>query len=154
MKLILCMIIIAAALAVGLWLNSRLSERTRILSAYITMLNEVSLRMTYTCEPLSKLFAENFAGYVFTDTKPFSEQFRMMTRQFSGVLTTEDIRLLDDFTHDLGAGDTASELSHIRLYSGLLTEQLNSAQNALEQKGRLYRILPLSVGIAAAILLI
>lgn len=154
MKLILCMLIIAAALAIGLRLSFRLSERVRVLSAYIALLENAALRMTYTSDSLYKLFADNFADYVFTQTEPFAQQFHTMSERFSSVLHAEDMEILDSFTRDLGAGDTAAELNHIRLYIGLLTERLNDAQTALERKGRLYRILPLSVGIAAAILLI
>ena len=67
MKLLLCMVVIGASLAVGLWLSMRLSERTKLLGSYITLLQEVALKMTYTSDSLAKLFADNFAGYPFTD---------------------------------------------------------------------------------------
>ncbi len=142
MKLLLCMVVIGASLAVGLWLSMRLSERTKLLGSYITLLQEVALKMTYTSDSLAKLFADNFAGYPFTDKKPFAEQFTEMTRRYQGILSAEDCGILEDFSRGLGDSDTGTQLKHIQLYTGLLTGQRNKAQQAAEEKGRLYRILP------------
>lgn len=154
MKLLLCMMIVAASLAIGLYLNSRLTERTKILSSYITMLEEAAVRMSYTSDHLAALFADNFAGFVFDEHQPFAEQFCHMTRRYKDVLTEEDIRVLDDFTRDLGVSDTASQLKHIRLSVTLLTQHLESAREEVRKKSKVRLILPLSVGLAAAILLL
>ena len=118
------------------------------------MLEEAAVRMTYTSPSLAQLFADNFAGYSFSADQPFDEQFRRMTELFKEVLSREDIRTLNEFTRDLGASDTASQLQHIRLYVALLRERLEQARGDVERKSKIYRILPLSLGVAIAVLLI
>lgn len=148
------MTVVIAALLLGVYLSARLFERTRVLSSLISLLEEVAVRMTYTSSNLASLFSDNFAGFVFTPQKPFAPQFTEMISRFRDVLTADDIDLLNDFSEDLGAGDTASELQHIRLYVKLLQERLDIAREEVQRKSKLCRILPLSAGIAIAVLLI
>lgn len=154
LKLVLCMTIIGASVAIGISLSSKLSQRVEILSQYMKLLEEVSVRLRYTGDPLAVLFQDNFVGYTFSREKPFENQFQEMTRRFKDVLLPIDIRLLDDFARDLGAGDSESQLQHIRLYIKILEERCEEAREDLKSKGKLYRILPLSAGIAVAVLLI
>ena len=148
------MIVIAASVAVGIYLCSRLNQRAVILSEYIRLLEEVSSGMQYISDDLAHLFKDNFAGFPFTEKEPFDRQFREMTLRFEDVLKQDDLRILDDLGRDLGVSDVDSQLKHIRLYITLLRERLDEARDAVDQKGKLYRILPLSIGVAAAVLLI
>ncbi len=154
LKLALCMTIIGASVAIGISLSSKLSQRVEILSQYMKLLEEVSVRLRYTGDPLAVLFQDNFVGYTFLRERPFENQFQEMTRRFKDVLLPIDIRLLDDFARDLGAGDSESQLQHIRLYIKMLEERSKEAREDLKSKGKLYRVLPLSAGIAVAVLLI
>lgn len=148
------MTIIGASVAIGISLSSKLSQRVEILSQYMKLLEEVSVRLRYTGDPLAVLFQDNFVGYTFLRERPFENQFQEMTRRFKDVLLPIDIRLLDDFARDLGAGDSESQLQHIRLYIKMLEERSKEAREDLKSKGKLYRVLPLSAGIAVAVLLI
>ena len=154
LKLALCMTIIGASVAIGISLSSKLSQRVEILSQYMKLLEEVSVRLRYTGDPLAVLFQDNFVGYTFLRERPFENQFQEMTRRSKDVLLPIDIRLLDDFARDLGAGDSESQLQHIRLYIKMLEERSKEAREDLKSKGKLYRIIPLSAGIAVAVLLI
>lgn len=154
MKLILCVTVIGVSLGIGAHLASRLTERARILGSYVTLLEEAALRMSCTCDDLAMLFADNFAGFSFVSDRPFDEQFRAMTRLFRDRLNADDISVLDDFTVGLGYGDLNAQIKHLRLYVALLNERLDTARRDVQQKGRLYLVLPASVGVAAAILLI
>jgi len=118
------------------------------------MLEGAAVRIRYSSENLAGLFADNFAGFIFTEDQPFDEQFRKMTQMFKDVLKPEDIRILNDFTYELGVSDTESQLRHIHLYTTLLNERLTQAREDQSRKGRIVRTVPLSAGIAAAILLI
>lgn len=148
------MTIVFAALGVGCYFSNRLNERAKLLGSYITLLEEAAVRMAYTSSNLAQIFSDNFAEFPFSDQTPFDEQFRAMTLQYRDVLKKEDVRLLDDFTRDLGMSDTASQQKHLRLYIDLLKEHSRQARDDMEKKSKLYRILPLSVGIAVAVLLI
>ena len=154
LKLILCLTVIGASLSIGVFLSSRLNARVKIISELIVLIEEASVKMTYTADPLAVLFNDNFAGYSFRSDQPFSQQFKEMTRQYKDSLQPEDLQILDDFSDGLGTSDTVSQLRHMRLYLTMLNQQLSEAREVSAQKGKLYLILPLSAGIAAAILLI
>lgn len=154
LKLVLCITVVSASLAVGLFYSSRLSRRVAVLSELIIELEEVSAKMKYTSDPLAKLFGNNASGYRFDAKKPFDLQFAEMIHQYNDALTTEDVRLLEELGRDLGTSDVDSQQRLIRLHITVLTKQRDRAQTDVTNKGKLYRILPLSVGIAAAILLI
>ncbi len=147
------MTVIGASLAVGIYLSHRLNERTKILGSFIALLEEVSVRMTYTSDNLAGLFAQNFAGWQFDEHQPFDRQFCRMTRKYQNVLRTEDLVILDDLASGLGASDADSQLRRIGMYRTLLNEKLEESREEVKRRGKLCLILPLSIGIAAAILL-
>ena len=96
LKLILCLTVIGASLSVGVFLSSRLNARIKILSELIVLIEEVSVKMTYTADPLAVLFNDNFAGYSFRRDQPFSQQFKEMTRKegITILMTTHDVGLM------------------------------------------------------------
>ncbi len=154
LKSVLCITIIIASLAVGLYYSSRLSQRVSVLSDMISLLEEVNAKIKYTAAPLAELFENNFTGFRFEVNQPFERQFSELVHRYNDVLTTEDLRLLDELGRDLGTSDVDSQQRLIRLSITVLTQQRDQAQTEVTNKGKLYRILPLSAGIAAAILLL
>lgn len=154
LKLLLCMVIMIASVAIGLYFSSRLKRREKALTSFIVLLEEVASMMSYTSESLAKLFSRNADGFLFSDQKPFDRQFHEWISRYRDTLSQDDIKLLEDFSSGLGASDISSQQKHIRLYITLLTEKRNEAQKEVKNKERLYLILPLAVGIATAILLI
>lgn len=154
LKPVLCITVVIASLAVGLYYSSRLSQRVSVLSDMISLLEEVSAKIKYTADPLAELFENNFAGFRFEVNQPFDRQFSEMVHRYKDVLSTEDLRQLDELGRDLGTSDVDSQQRMIRLSITVLMQQRDQAQTEVTNKGKLYRILPLSAGIAAAILLL
>ena len=77
-----------------------------------------------------------------------------MVVQNKSVLTDEDISVLTGFAQGIGVSDAANQSRHIGMYISLLDEQIGYAAKDIEEKSKLYRVLPLSAGLMLAILLI
>lgn len=146
--------ILAACVLFGYHFASKLSERPRIISAYLSLLDAAASRMQYTHDDLSAVFSENFAGYSFRHDCAFSDQWMEMITRYNSVLKDDDFQVLAKFAQGLGASDLESQMKHISLYKTLLTERLEDAKREQENKANLYRILPFSVGLTLAILLL
>ncbi len=65
----------------------------------------------------------------------------------------KDVSLLLNFGAGFGTSDTQGQLSHFSLYSELAAQALKSAKEERDRKSKLYRMLGVSGGVAAAILL-
>ena len=153
-RLIPALVIMAASILIGCGLSLRLSRRSAVLSDYIALLDTAADRMSYTGESLAAVFSDNFAGFRFDPSKPFSGQWERMTEQFCDVLKGEDREVLCRFAREAGCGDLQAELNHIRLYQTLLKERLDDAREACVKKSALYRILPFSIGLAVTIMIL
>lgn len=66
--------------------------------------------------------------------------------------TTSDAELLSGFGKGFGASDTEGQIAHISLYENLTETALQMAREDLSKKEKLYRMLGLFGGTAAAIL--
>ena len=68
-------------------------------------------------------------------------------------LLAGDIELLRGFGQGFGASDVDGQLSHCSLYSDLISENLKNAREEKNRKSRLYQILGIFSGMAAALVL-
>lgn len=67
-------------------------------------------------------------------------------------LPEEDKRLLIQFGDGLGVSDTDGQISHLELYIHLIEERLEKIKKEAERKGKVYRLLGILGGMAAAVL--
>ena len=65
----------------------------------------------------------------------------------------KDIALLQDFGSEFGASDTDGQLSHCALYYELVSDRLKNAREEKARKSKLYQMLGVFSGMAAALLL-
>ena len=154
MRLILCSVIVAASLVVGYRLSSKLGRRKKLLSDFITMLDEADSRIRYTSESLASVFNNSFTGYSFSCEKPFFEQWTGMLEEYKGIMKDDDIDILKSFGKELGSSDIEAQQKHIALYKKMLSERFDSAREDYENKSRLYFLLPFCAGLALAVFLI
>jgi stage III sporulation protein AB len=154
LRAVAALAILCCAVAVGYHLTARLSERVRILGEFRILLDTAASRMRCTRGELSAIFSDNFADYAFSRERPFKEQWPQMVARFHTVLNKKDCQVLADFSNGMGAGDLESQLRHIDLYQELLNERLEDAKKDREDKAGLYRVLPFSLGLTLAILLL
>ena len=66
----------------------------------------------------------------------------------------KDISLIVDFLTNLGDGDIEGQTAHCRYYSEKFHVLLSEAKNELYEKGRLFKSLSVSAGVALFIILI
>ncbi len=154
LKMFLCILLIFCSGIVGVHLSQRLVRRKDILTGFDVMFHRASIQIEYNAGDLCEVFSDNFAGYDFNRSSPFSVQWDRFVKSFSYVLTKEDSAMLTEFTKELGTADSDSQRRHIVLYTTLLREQINDAQEDIQTKSKMYRIVPISIGIILALLLI
>ena len=154
LKLILCLVIVISGAMIGLYYSQRLSRRKAVLSDFCSMLNKAKLMISYNAADLCEVFSDNFADFVFTHGEPFGTQWAELVSQYRAVLSDEDVSVLSGFADGIGASDTESQIQHIELYIKLLNERIESAQRDIDEKSKLYRVLPISAALVLSILLI
>ena len=154
LRLLAGLLIAGASILIGCYLSTRLKKRCDVLADYAALLDEAANRMSYSGVNLAGAFRDNFAGFAFDPSLAFAPQWEEMTRQFRDVLNDVDRRTLYDFARELGSGDISAELNRIRLYRSVLEERLADARVNYEKKGAVCRVLPFSVGLAIAVLIL
>ncbi len=154
LKLILCMVIVVSSTLGGFYFSNKLSKRKTVLESFELELMNTSTKIRYNCTALSRVFENNFMGYTFDDSRPFSVQWCEMLKGYINILTGEDIRVLSDFSKNVGTLDLSGELSNINLYIELIRERIKDAEKNIETKSKLYQTFGASLGLCIAILLI
>ena len=153
-KLMLCIVILFCGAVIGIHLSQRLTRRRDILTQLEVLFHSALIRIEYNAGDLCEVFSDNFADFSFVHTIPFDIQWRRFIDGFSYVLSKEDIKMLRSFTNNLGAADIDSQRQHIALFSELLKKHINEAQDDIQKKAKMYRIIPLSVGMVISLMVI
>ncbi|GEM_PF-939998 len=153
-KLILCIVILFCGAVIGIHLSQKLTRRRDILTEFEVLFNRALIRIEYNAGDLCEVFSDNFAAFPFEHTIPFDIQWRRFIDGFSYVLTHDDIEMLRSFTMELGAADIDSQRQHISLFSELLKEHISEARDDIQKKAKMYRIIPLSVGMVISLMVI
>ena len=146
--------ILAACVLCGYHFTSKLSERPRIIQTFLTLFDTAASRMQYTHDDLYAVFSDNAFGYEFDRIRSFSSQWDEMLSGCRSVIRADDYQVLEEFANGLGTSDLESQLRHIAMYKTLLSERLEDAKKEQENKANLYRVLPFSLGLTIAILLL
>lgn len=154
LKLFLCILILFCGAVVGLHFSQRLIRRRSVLSDFEVLFHRVLIRIEYNAGELCEVFSDNFADYHFIHHQPFDVQWRDFIKSFSYVLTKDDMNMLLSFTDGLGAADCDAQRQHITLFSKILQEHIEDAQEDIRTKAKMYRIIPLSVGIVISLIVI
>lgn len=153
-KLILCIVILFCGAVIGIHLSQRLIRRRDVLTEFEVLFHRALIRIEYNAGDLCEVFSDNFAGFSFEHTIPFELQWNRFIDGFTFVLSKEDIGMLRSFTKDLGAADIDSQRQHITLFNELLKEHICEAQDDIQKKAKMYRIIPLSVGMVISLMVI
>ncbi len=139
---------------IGLNLSQRLTKRREILINLSDMLKRASILISYSSGDLYELFSENFSGFVFVRDRPFDAQWTEFIKSISDCLKKDDIILLENIINGLGSTDKGSQQRYLDMNTALLEQQAAQAQSDIDTKSKLYRIMPLSLGLFISILII
>ena len=134
--------------------SQRLVGRRDTLKCLSDMLRRASVLISYNSGDLYEVFSDNFAGFDFERTGAFDLQWRAFADSLAKRITNEDIILIKNFADGMGASNTDSLKKHIELYITLLDEQISRSQSDIDTKSKMYRIIPVSVGLIISILII
>ena len=70
------------------------------------------------------------------------------------MVSVEGREILLEFAHGCGRTELEGQQAHVGYYRTLLSAQEEDARRAYEEKGRVYRMLGFTAGVALALLLI
>ena len=149
-KLILSVILSLSALFIGQSMSSKLYRRRETISLFIRNLHTAITKLKYDNSTIYELFDD----FTFDRDQPFLPQWYDLLSGYKAVLRKKDIALLSEFAQSLGSSDRESQIKHLNLYITLLERQLQDAQNDIDKKARLYRVLGFSAGVTLSLMLI
>lgn len=153
-RLSICISLVLISTIIGYRYSNKLAKRKKILQNFLSLLDSVYTKITYSSSSLAEIFNDSFLEYEFDDTVSFSNQWEKMLLGYKNILSDEDIKLLSDFSKELGNTDVDGQINNIRLYQGLLNESIENAKEDIEKKSRLYTTLGFSIGMTLSIILI
>ena len=153
-KAAMCILIVICSAIIGCSYSNRLYKRRDILKSFVTQLSRCSTYMRYSSSELSALFRDNFMNYKFVDSKPFNIQWDDMLSEYQSILTDGDIQVLRDFAKNLGATDAIGQQENFELYLQMINRCVESAEEDIAKKSKLYKSLGISFGITLSIVLI
>ncbi len=153
----------------GIRASSLLRLRRDTLSAMKSSINQLSLRMDYTAQPLAllanqtktpetevfwTLFAQRLeAGDdVPTAWSKAMEHSRENDAGFA-TLKENELRVFEEYAQGLGSSNSTLQIKNAAWLQQRLDSIMNEAHEAYSRKGRLFRSLGILTGVAAALLL-
>lgn len=156
------LLILAGTLA-GYMESHRLARRVDCLGAFVRFLSAAQTEIRFSALPVEQIVRRHGGELPFlaqcarrcgegTDFGSAWEQAVDCEAQREGFLK-KDADLLKNFGSGFGASDTEGQLSHCGLYSTLFGSSLKSAKEDEERKSKLYLMLGVCSGVAAALML-
>lgn len=146
-KLVGIALIIAASTFIGYLKSYNLSARCKNLSLFLDGINALYENIEQGGETLDNAIANAFSKCSFLIRE--DEKFHCCDDFFK-----KDKNLIDDFFKYIGLSSKKVECDRINNFKIKVKKQINDAENENQQKGKIYRVLGLCVGLTIAILLI
>jgi stage III sporulation protein AB len=157
------MILIAAGALAGYMESHRLAMRVEQLEAFLRFLSAAQTEIRFAALPVEEIVQRHGGEIQFLRTCEDNCKAggSFLSAWNSGVhsgtkgqgFIMEDIGLLYSFGEGFGASDTEGQLSHCALYTELISENLKNAREEKNRKAKLYQILGIFSGMAAALML-
>lgn len=154
-------LIIIFSFLVGYYFSLRLKNRLEFLSGFREFMTALETNIRYNSgdiftvikKSLPKKTAEYFKSDNFNSLSEYWESC-VTNISNSTALKREDLSLLREFGRMLGTTDIEGQLNHIELYKELINSNINNSIEELKKKGKLFKLLGLFAGIAAALMII
>lgn len=141
--------------------SRRLCLRVEKLEAFLRFLSAAKTEIRYSSLPVESVLRKHGGEFSFFPLsakegpngwgRAWSEAVR--TRAGAEGFAPGDVRLLEEFGSGFGTSDTQGQIAHFSLYESLAAAALEEAKKERDGKSRLYRMLGVFGGAAAAILL-
>lgn len=163
LKLAGAVLLIAAGFLAGFLESYKLAVRVERLEAFLRFLSAAKTEVRYSAMPVARLVRRHggelpFLGLCADRCEAGADWAQAWASAVSEEAEQEgfsekDAAMLLDFGAGFGASDTQGQLAHFDLYAGLAAAALKEAREERDRKSKLYRMLGISGGMAAAILL-
>ncbi len=153
-KLLLCIAIVVSSSLIGFYYSNSLYRRKRVLEHFLIQIKNCSTKIRYNSGDLCEIFSNSFTDFTFDSQISFCKQWSDMLKGYSKILSDEDIKILLEFSENLGTYDVSGELSNISMYIEMLSAQIEKADLDIKERSKLYKTLGMTFGLAVAILLI
>jgi stage III sporulation protein AB len=142
--------------------SHKLSLRVEKLEAFLRFLSSARAEIRYSSMPAEALLRNHSEGICFfshvtggNSGTSFADSWNSAVAEYAACegFGKKDMELLREFGAGLGATDTEGQVAHFRLYENLTSSALDEAKEERRRKAKLYKMLGLFGGTAAAILL-
>lgn len=161
------LLLVAAGTGMGLYASHRLRRRVVFLEMCGRVLQTLQQQMRYSARPMNELWqrlaqSEGFRSFSLVEYTAaglphtsFSAAFEAAVHRAMGEgLTVPAVHeLLLAFGEGCGRTDLEGQQAHIAYYRTLLLAQEDEARRLWQEKGRMYRVLGLTGGVALLLLL-
>ena len=162
LKIIGCLLIVAAAFSTGALLSKRLYLRRDFLGAFKSFLQSMKTMLRYQGGDIFTLVcscAEQTAfplPFSADSSRPFDDCWNEAVGRIPRMypLSKNDVCLLSECGSQLGKTDLEGQLSHLTLIETRLNALIEEAGESIGKKSRLYKTMGFFVGASAAILLL
>ena len=158
---------IVAGVGMGVYASHRLRRRVVFLETVGRLLQTLWQEMSYTAQPLDVLWLRlaDYEGFsacsLVRDTArglphtPFAIAFSEAAKaaEEEGLVSPAVCCLLTEFAAGCGRTDLEGQRAHIAHYRALLSAQEADCRRLWQEKGRVYRVLGLTGGVALTLLL-
>lgn len=149
----------------GISASRALSERVCFLEEYLKFLAFLQTQISYSAAPLPSLLEKYRDTRVLgpfvstclsglnerhTFSQSWSEAIKESAKSFG--LKKEEVHLICDFGSALGGSDVAGQISHCELNKQLVGTYLERAREEKTRKSKLYLMLGVCAGVAAALI--
>ena len=159
LKFIGAILLVAAGSLCGLLESRKLILRERRLEDFLSFLQVMTTEIRFSQAHLDEIIRRHGGKFDFLkacaerleEGAVFLSVWREEASQATGF-DAEDRRLLQDFGVGLGTTDINGQLAHCELYTDLFQVRLREARSQKEKKAKLYLLLGVFGGLAAALL--
>lgn len=168
-RLILCLMCVCCAGALGILKGMRMRKRILALKQLLRFFTHVSRELEFGREPLPEIFEKmaarsqkpladflkKTAGDMRTDTAYLHEIFSRNVKEYMTCsdLEKEDLQLLTAFGHELGYQDRQLQIHTVENYQQEIRQRTEALEKEYPGNCRLFRVLGISAGLLVAVLL-
>jgi stage III sporulation protein AB len=142
--------------------SHKLSIRVEQLEAFLVFLAAAQTEIRYTASPVEEIIRRHGNMRLFTLCMENCQCGSNFSEAWSDAVVSgteglgldgKDITLIHDFGAGFGTSDVDGQLAHCKLYTELITARLEDAKESKKRKAKLYLMLGIFAGMAAALLL-
>lgn len=159
LKIVGAMCVVLCTTAVGFSMSEKLRQRSLFLCAFDRFLVSMETQLRYSTDEILSLIEastpKEIKAYFDFDSSDLYALWNSFLTSIpaSKGLREEDFKLLYDFGENLGSTDVEGQLSRVRLFREMLSENYENSLEEYKSKSKVYKLLGFFVGAVFTIML-